>query len=76
MSADSTCSGVFRPCARSVARDRARASAFSCASEQTVDLVGERLHLARRRHVEPRGSPGDDIADRDPQALAAVQGRR
>ncbi|WP_244662020.1 ATP-binding protein [Mesorhizobium huakuii] len=36
MSADSTCSGVLRPCARSVARDRARARAFSCASSRRL----------------------------------------
>ena len=36
MSADSTCSGVLRPCARSVARDRARASAFSWASRRRL----------------------------------------
>ena len=37
--------------------------------EQAIDLVGERLHFAWRRHVEPRRSARDHVADRDPQAL-------
>ena len=47
---------------------RARAGAGEClllSGQQPIDLVGERLHFARRRHIEPPSPSGEHIPDRD-----------
>ena len=52
-----------------MARDRAATKRLLLRIEQTVDFVGERLHLARRCDIEPRDRVRDHVADCDPQGL-------